>query len=514
MRSFLFIFILFFSSSVFAACPAGTTSLNYSCSSPDCGGSNASFTNFVKNFIHSSRPANKIVTAPGPQYYSTWVCELQQAVDCNDKPATPVLTAGQYGVNFSCQPRPCPDSHPNSAANFTQCKDSNGCTQDQSFIAGQCINKKMEDVAQRCIAAGAGGPVTVTVPSDGTSPTCTIGILGNTNGSLTAAACQTAPGGTACITPANGLQSSGSQCGTFNGAPICVSSSETAAVGTSSVPVGSSTQNGTPRTLEEEFSANGQTTKIIKEITPQTTTTTTVNDSSPVQEGQTVNGGAGPAPVPPITCSNGKPAANLQSCDSNVICPDDSYLAYGSCIKMPTRTTVTAKDVTVTTTTVKNDSDNTVVSETSSTATTYTPVKNLNPASADSQRAGQCDPTAKNYNECVGLITSVSDTEKQTITDAVESKTDTGLTTWNSEQKSSIQGTSNGLGISTSVLDTMLNPFKISGQTCTSFTVNFLRTTRTLDCTKFEFFKKLFGWALYLYTIYYIFMLIIRPVEK
>lgn len=293
---------------------------------------------------------------PGDTEVWNYLCLRDQPINCQVNQTTII---GKFGVNYSCQNK-CPESHPTFSAN--QCFDSNNCNQDQSFVAGACINKKIEQITQRCIAAGAGGPVTVTVPSSG-GPVCTIGLVGNTNSSATAAICQTAPGGTACFTPANGLQSAGSQCGTFNGSPICVSSSETNAIGTSSASLGTSTQNGTPRTLEEEFSANGQTTKIVKEITPQTTTTTTVNDSSPVQEGQTVNSGAGSSPVPPVTCSNGKPAANIQSCDSNVICPDDSYIAYGSCIKMPTRTTVTAKDVTVTTTTVKNDLDNTVVSQ-------------------------------------------------------------------------------------------------------------------------------------------------------
>lgn len=511
MRVFLFLIIIFFSVFSFASsCPSNSTPVTQFVMG---GAYSASGKQTIDGhcLLHPDK-CSSVLIGPNPSDPATnvyWLCVSTTPVNCS---APYTKTSGEFGINYSCTIS-CPSSHPTSNSQ-AKCVDSNGCTQDQNFLssASSCVNKKIEDITARCIAAGAGGPVTVTVPSDGSSPTCSIGTTGF-NGTSTN--CQTAPGGTACVVPANGLQPPGSQCGSFNGASICVSSSETSAVGTSSNTVGSSTQSGTPKTIEEQISENGQTTKIVKEVTPQTTSTTSVNDSSPLKEGQAMDSGAGPSPVAPITCANGQSAANIQSCDTSVICPADSYVAYGACIKKPTRTTVVAKDVIVTTTTVTNDADNTVVSQTSSTATSFVPVKNPTaPGTLDTQRSGQCDPTAKNYNECVGLLTSISDTEKQTITDSVESKTDTGLTTWNTEQKNSIQGNSNGLGVSTSVLDTMLNPFKISSQTCTSFTVNFLKTTKTLDCTRFEFFKKLFGWALYLYTIYYIFMLIVKPVER
>lgn len=500
MRVFLFL-ILFIPAFSFAAnCPSGYLYL---------GGTTVFSDNDVAGMCGSKLP--DCITVPNGSsnnYPNVLVCF--KPWQCN---SPNVSVPGQYGVNYSCNPPPCPSSHSNNSKPG-QCLDANGCNQDQSFLNGVCVNKKIEDIAARCMAAaGASQVATITVPSDGSGPTCSVG---GPVGVGTVPACTTAPGGTACvISPLAAGDKTGFQCGSFNGAQVCVASSETNAIGTSSKTPGTSTQSGTPKTIEEQISENGQTTKIVKEVTPQTTSTTSVNDSSPLKEGQAMDSGAGPSPVAPITCANGQAAANIQSCDTSVICPADSYVAFGACIKKPTRTTFVAKDVTVTTTTVTNDADNTVVSQTSSTATSFVPVKNPTaPGTVDTQRSGQCDPTAKNYNECVGLLTSISDTEKQTITDSVESKTDTGLTTWNTEQKNSIQGNSNGLGVSTSVLDTMLNPFKISSQTCTSFTVNFLKTTKTLDCTRFEFFKKLFGWALYLYTIYYIFILIVKPVER
>lgn len=307
-------------------------------------------------------------------YSSYLLCVLDVPVTCDPGMIT---KSGKFEVNYSCAPPPCPDSHPTPKSGSTgnQCLDSNGCNQDQFFVGGICVNKKVEDITARCMAAsGQGGVATVTVPADGSPATCAVG--GPIVDFGTVPACTMAPGGTACVVSqlASG-DKSGMQCGTFNGASVCVASSETNAIGTSSKTPGSSTTNGTPKSIEEQVSELGETTKIIKETTPQTTTTTTVNDGSPLKEGQQMDGGAGSSPMPQYTCSNGQFAANLQSCDTTVVCGSDSYVAYGVCIKLPTRTTVTAKDVTVTTTTKINDSTGQTVSQTSSTSSVSTPVK-------------------------------------------------------------------------------------------------------------------------------------------
>lgn len=482
MRILLFIIFLLLSSKSFAA------------GSWANGGSGL---NSAQCAFHASGKPYKLLNAVngfGTCYYliSGTACDSPQVWD---QPSQSCGTPGQNG---------CPSTGYTGAG----CTDSNGCTPDQYFAGGTCVNKPAKDIRERCQAAGNGSPVTITVPSGGGAPTCSIGTTGF-NGTSTN--CQTAPNGTACVSPQNGTQPPGSQCGSMNGNYICVSSSETSAVGTSTKETGSATITGQVKTIEEQVSENGFTTTTTTSTTPQTTSSTSSNSSAPMAAGESLDPGAGPNPVPPYTCSDGKKSANAQSCDTSITCPADSYVAYGVCIKMPTRTTETVKDITTTTTVVRDPSGN-IVSQTQSNSSTSTPVRTG--SAPQDQHKGQCDPTSKDYQQCVGLLSSVSDTEKQSITSSVETATDTGLTTWNTEQKNSVQGNSNGLGVSTSVLDTMLNPFKITGQACISFNVNFLKVTRTLDCTKFEFFKRLFGWALYMYTIYYIFMLLMRPVER
>jgi len=509
----ILILISFFPLFVFAACPNGSVTSNQTSESIAAA---ITASGFPKDRLTTQKHGTTKQFKNG-QYVDVDLIEACiQLVPVTCQPGF-TKTPGLYGVNYHCEPPPCPSTHPTPFASSTgnQCKDSNGCNEDQSFVGGICVNKKVEDITARCMAAaGQGNVATITVPSDGSGPTCSIG--GPIVDFGTVPACTMAPGGTACVVSqlASG-DKSGMQCGTFNGAAVCVASSETNAIGTSSKTPGSSTTNGTPKSIEEQVSELGETTKIIKETTPQTTTTTTVNDGSPLKEGQQMDGGAGSSPMPQYTCSNGQFAANLQSCDTTVVCGSDSYIAYGVCIKLPTRTTVTAKDVTVTTTTKINDSTGQTVSQTSSTSSVSTPVKNPSaPGTAETQRTGQCDPTAKNYQECVGLLTSATDTKSDELKNALKTEGDTVLTTAYDSVKTSVQGTSNGLSVTTSGINGLINTFIFQPVTCQPMTITIGPITKAITCERFNFLKTAFAWALYAFTCFYLYSLFFKPVEK
>lgn len=516
----IFIILILFSSRLFA----GVITCQ-SCNGSDYAATGCTNSTEVQTRVNSYLSSNydrlKLYTVTGSQIIDkadgTYIRTDQLDKLCvSITPAAPCSSGydrffGKFGVNPSCKPS-CPESHPNpfNTSAGLQCRDANNCNQDQSFISGVCVNKKMEYIVQRCIAAAQSNVATVTVPSDGSGPTCSIGIV---SGIGTAPDCTTYPGGTACIiSPLAAADKTGYQCGIFNGAPVCVSSSETNAIGTTSKSPGSSTTNGTPKSIEEQISELGETTKIIKETTPQTTTTTSVNDASPLKEGQQMDGGAGSSPMPQFTCSNGQFAANLQSCDTTVVCGSDSYVAYGVCIKLPTRTTVTAKDVTVTTTTRIDDSTGQTLSETSSTSSVTTPVKNPSAlGTAETQRTGQCDPTAKNYQECVGLITSITDTylndQRTTLDTAATTQADLYKTTRQNDINSL---TTDGLGISTASNRNAANPLALSSTTCQPYSFTFLGRSVTINCDFADKVKAVLYWFFYLVTIHQLFFITFR----
>lgn len=496
----LFLLLLFLSPFAFcASCPSGYSYL---------GGTTVFSDTDVQRMCGSK--LSDCITVPNGSsnnYPNVLVCS--KPWQCN---SPNVSVPGQYGVNYSCNPPPCPSSHPNNSKPG-QCLDSNGCNQDQSFLNGVCVNKKIEDIAARCMAAaGASQVATITVPSDGSGPTCSVG---GPVGVGTVPACTTAPGGTACvISPLAAGDKTGFQCGSFNGAQVCVASSETNAIGTTSKTPGTSTQSGTPKTIEEQISENGETVKTIKTTTPQTTTITAINDSSPLGEGQQMDGGAGSSPMPPYTCSNGMKAANLQSCDTAVTCPSDSYIAYGACIKMPTRTTVTAKDLTQTTVTRINDSTGQTVSQNTSTSSVSTPVKNPSaPGTVETQRTGQCDPTAKNYFECVGVLSQVSATLQSETKTANDSAFSQLITDKDNAEKTAIASTAaSQLNANTNGIKSILSPLTSFFQTATCVPLSSTIGTRTftVSCDVSTKIKASLAFIFYIYTIFHIYQLFFR----
>lgn len=513
MKKILILLILLPIYSYAANCPTGSTYLGIYIESPGSSPFNLALyttdlaTKIITNVQLSEQAVNNGV--PYTKVYNN-VCKMPTPVTCT---SGNVLEAGKFGVNYGCKPPPCPATHPTPSDSGKACKDSNGCNQDQSFINGICVNKKIEDITARCMAAAGQTQVaTITVPSDGSGPTCSVGGPVNIG---TVPECTTAPGGSACvISPLAAGDKTGFQCGSFNGAQVCVASSETNAIGTSSKTPGTSTQSGTPKTIEEQVSENGETVRTIKTTTPQTTSTTSVNDSSPLGEGQQMDGGAGSAPMPPYTCSNGMPAANLQSCDTSTTCPEGSYIAYGVCIKMPTRTSVAAKDVTQTTITRTNDSTGQTVSQTSSTSSVSTPVKNPSaPGTVDSQRSGQCDPTAKNYQECLGMLVQVPDTLQTQTKTANDSAFSQLITDKDNAEKSAIASTNaSQLNANTNGVKAILNPVVsfFSAPACVPLSFTIATRTFTISCDISVKIKSVLAFIFYIYTLIHLYQLFFR----
>lgn len=465
----------------------------------------------------------KVTTTSDASGQQLFQCEVYSGTNPCDSPQ--VWNQTEDGKGSSCvDPQDsnslndCPLGYSKTGATGgAVCVDSQGCSVNQTFVGpsnGMCASGSLKDRIDKChaIASYGGQKSTLTINQDGTS-TCTVGATSSVIGNETAAQCQQQSGTSCFANPIDANGKPGWQCGTFNGKATCVASASTGAVGVGSASLGSSTTSGKVKTITEQVTEGNITTTTTTDITPQTTSTTTLyNPMVPLKEGEVSEPTAGTAP--PYICSDGRAAANLISCDTSKTCPVGFYLAYGSCIQLPTKTLTESKDVSVVTITKKDNSTGLTTSSTSTTSSISTPVKNPTiPGTSETQRTGQCDPTAKNYFECVGVLSQVSPTLQSETKTANDSAFSQSITDKDNAEKTAIASTAaSQLNANTNGIKSILNPLTSFFQTATCVPLSSTIGTRTftVSCDVSTKIKASLAFIFYIYTIFHIYQLFFR----
>lgn len=139
-------------------------------------------------------------------------------------------------------------------------------------------------------------------------------------------------------------------------------------------------------------------------------------------------------------------------------------------------------------------------------------------AGSASSQAGECDPTAKSYDECMGRNKTPTTAQTKAITDKFKTDTDKALSDYEKLLKDDITAaTSSGVPFkeASDNAKTSLLSFFPQAQECVPLTMTFkIVGTVTLNCEFFNMWKRLFGWFLSVSTAIYIYHISIRPVEK
>jgi len=141
---------------------------------------------------------------------------------------------------------------------------------------------------------------------------------------------------------------------------------------------------------------------------------------------------------------------------------------------------------------------------------------NASSGTATSQ-AGECDPTAKSYDECMGRNKTPTDAEAQSIKDDFKNAGDKALTDYMTAIQDDLDNAkNNGVSFkdSPSQLKQFLNSIIPQPRPCQNIPFTFYGVTKNLNCLWFEKFKTIFGWFLYIITAIYIFKLAMRPVPS
>lgn len=130
----------------------------------------------------------------------------------------------------------------------------------------------------------------------------------------------------------------------------------------------------------------------------------------------------------------------------------------------------------------------------------------------ESSSSGECDPTSSNYFECAGLIeesTSSSPDISYEVSSAVGKAHDDQI-----NDIQDFQGVS--FSDKADFFKSKLESFLPSIPTCTPITLQFsyFNVTETIPCEKFDVIKRLLAWVLSFSTVWYIFQLAIKPVDR
>lgn len=338
----------------------------------------------------------------------------------------------------------CPEGAAKKACEYAPgdpCESPNVWDQDTQ----KCVGPSCAQCNQAIINAGVGGSCTI---SNNGQLNCTIG-GGGPPGSPPP--CQASASGGACYnppgegpTPGPGHQGPDPRCGpgytygTINGNATCVSTSGSSGPSGSSPgsPGGAQTAPGGQPNQGPQFPEGGgmgpggappsnpnpqpittsppspggestRTRSYIDDNGDTITETETRTRERTIEEGD--------EPYIPYTCNDGRAAFDFASCDSNVTCSSNEYIVYGTCVPLPTRAVRNEHEEETVTRTVRNETTNEIIHEEEEEGDSTTPTYG---GGGDGQGettvevdlelpfAMECDPTAINYNECMGITTS------------------------------------------------------------------------------------------------------------
>lgn len=132
----------------------------------------------------------------------------------------------------------------------------------------------------------------------------------------------------------------------------------------------------------------------------------------------------------------------------------------------------------------------------------------------DPDATGDCDPTDADYFECLQTIVDVEEGKADELVSGSTDAVTGALDGFEQDYKQFIEDEeSNTLGVEPeSFFEDIVADVFPKPSACTSLEFSY-RSGGTIDCTKFEEFKKIFGWFLYVSTVVWIFFIVLTPIE-
>ncbi len=136
---------------------------------------------------------------------------------------------------------------------------------------------------------------------------------------------------------------------------------------------------------------------------------------------------------------------------------------------------------------------------------------------SQSSQAGQCDPTAKSYDECMGRNRTPSQSDTQSIVDALNNKTQKSLDDYQQSRIDDIdQQTESGISFSNAPnqFKTFLSSYVPSAATCVPLSIDIKDIHAKIDCSIFALIKTGFAWFFSLMAVLYIWSIAMRPAPE
>lgn len=138
-------------------------------------------------------------------------------------------------------------------------------------------------------------------------------------------------------------------------------------------------------------------------------------------------------------------------------------------------------------------------------------------SSGSASSSGECDPTSKSYDDCMGRNETPTASQTQQIKQDLKTSGDNALNDYMNSVQTDIDNSKNN-GISfkeaPSQLKLAINAMIPQPRACQNIPFTFYGITKNINCAWFEKFKTIFGWFLYIITAIYIFKLAMRPVPS
>lgn len=132
--------------------------------------------------------------------------------------------------------------------------------------------------------------------------------------------------------------------------------------------------------------------------------------------------------------------------------------------------------------------------------------------SGDDDSSGDCDPTAKNYFECSGLVENATSSMADFSGDV-----SSAVSTVHDQQINDIQQFEGvPFNDKADFFRSKLESYLPSVPTCTPITItnSYFNVSATIPCEKFETIKSILAWLLSFSTVWYIFQLAVKPVDR
>jgi hypothetical protein len=134
-----------------------------------------------------------------------------------------------------------------------------------------------------------------------------------------------------------------------------------------------------------------------------------------------------------------------------------------------------------------------------------------------SSQAGQCDPTAKSYDECMGRNRTPSVSDTQSVIDALNNKNQKSLDDYQKSRTDDIkQQTESGISFANAPnqFKTFLSSYVPSAATCVPLSIDIKNIHAKIDCSIFALIKTGFAWFFSLMAAFYIWSIAMRPVPE